>query len=56
MMHVTETVESTYVVMSERKLNHEELEERTRKARTEGRLQFKAVSDVDIYVEAVYSA
>lgn len=55
-MHVTETVESTYVITSERKLNHEELEERTKEARTKGRLQFKAVSDVDIYVEAVYSA
>lgn len=53
-MHVTETVESTYVVTSERKMNYEELERKTEEARAEGRLRFKAVSDVDIHVEAAY--
>lgn len=53
-MHVTETVESTYVITSERKLDHEELERRTEEARVDGRIRFKAVSDVDIYVEAAY--
>ena len=53
-MHVTETVESTYVITSERKLDHEELERRAEEARVEGRLRFKAVSDVDIHVEAAY--
>lgn len=53
-MHVTETVESTYVITSERKLDHEELERRTEEARVDGRLRFKAVSDVDIYVEAAH--
>ena len=53
-MHVTETVESTYIITSERKLNHEELERRAEEARVEGRLRFKAVSDVDIHVEAAY--
>ena len=53
-MHVTETVESTYVVTSERKMNYEELERKTEEARTEGRLRFKAVSDVDIHAEAAY--
>ena len=53
-MHVTETVESTYVVTSERKLDHEELERRAEEARVDGRLRFKAVSDVDIYVEAAH--
>lgn len=53
-MHVTETVESTYVITSEVKLTHEELERKTEEARTEGRLRFKAVSDVDIHVEAAY--
>ena len=51
-MHVTETVESTYVITSERKLDHEELERRAEEARVAGRLRFKAVSDVDIYVES----
>ena len=51
-MHVTETVESTYVITSERKLDHEELERRAEEARVDGRLRFKAVSDVDIYVES----
>ena len=53
-MHVTETVESTYVITSERKLDHEELERRAEEARVAGRLRFKAVSDVDIHVEAAY--
>lgn len=53
-MHVTETVESTYIITSERKLDHEELERRAEEARVDGRLRFKAVSDVDIYVEAAY--
>lgn len=53
-MHVTETVESTYVITSERKLDHEELERRAEEARVDGRLRFKAVSDVDIHVEAAY--
>ena len=53
-MHVTETVESTYVITSERELDHEELERRAEEARVEGRLRFKAVSDVDIHVEAAY--
>ena len=53
-MHVTETVESTYVITSERKLDHEELERRAEEARVDGRLRFKAVSDVDIYVEAAH--
>ena len=52
-MHVTETVESTYVITSERKLDHEELERRAEEARVAGRLRFKAVSDVDIWCEAV---
>lgn len=53
-MHVTETVESTYVITSKVKLNHEELERKTEEARVEGRLRIKAVSDVDIHVEAAY--
>ena len=53
-MHVTETVESTCVITSERKLDHEELERRAEEARVAGRLRFKAVSDVDIHVEAAY--
>ena len=53
-MHVTETVESTCVITSERKLDHEELERRAEEARVDGRLRFKAVSDVDIHVEAAY--
>ena len=53
-MHVTETVESTYVITSERELDHEELERRAEEARVAGRLRFKAVSDVDIHVEAAY--
>ena len=53
-MHVTETVESTYVITSEVKLSHEDLERRTEEARADGRLRFKAVSDVDIHVEAAY--
>ena len=53
-MHVTETVESTYVITSERKLDHEELERRAEEARVDGRLRFKAVSDVGIHVEAAY--
>ena len=32
----------------------EELERRTEEARVDGRLRFKAVSDVDIYVEAAH--
>lgn len=53
-MHVTETVESTCVITSEVELNHEELERKTEEARARGRLRFKAVSDVDIHVEATY--
>ena len=53
-MRVTETVESTYSITSERKLDYEELEERTEKARVEGKLRFKAVSNVDIYTEKTY--
>lgn len=53
-MHVTETVESTYVITSEVELNHEELERKTEEARAGGRLRFKAVSDVDIHVETAY--
>ena len=52
-MHVTETVESTYVITSKRRLEHEERERRAEEARGEGRLRFKAVSDVDICCEEV---